>query len=90
MTKVKKLVGVVTTSVILMFSVTGCGGGKQVTGDCDLCGNTAPLYTYNVTLEGQKETGHVCEDCLNNMKLGVDVYKAQGVSISFSSKKYVK
>lgn len=91
MTKSKKLISVIVTSVLLMFSLTACGG-KQVTGECDECGETRPLYVVTLSSSENSQTGYLCKECSDEIKEYVAVMKEayNRPDVKCSVKKYKK
>lgn len=59
--KVTVMVGLVS---MMALSLTGC---KKKT-ECEMCGETKSCYKYEITYDGDSESGYLCDDCADTMK----------------------
>lgn len=78
----KKTVAVVGLVSMMAVAMTGCAKKTE----CEGCNETKKCHKYECTLDGETETGYLCDSCADMMKGMVDSAKALGMDASMKKK----
>lgn len=82
-------VAVLAIIAVVLVIVLGKGGGKsksKVT-TCEMCSEEKSCYEYEITMDGETESGWLCDDCADTMEGLISLAKAMDPSTDAKMKK---
>lgn len=79
----KKVVSVAAVTVMMAMCFTGCAKKTE----CEGCNETKKCNKYEVTMEGDTETGWLCKDCADEMESMVDLINSMQPGTASMKKK---
>lgn len=56
----------VLVSLVSMMTISLAGCAKKT--ECEMCQETKKCYKYEMTVEGETESGYLCDTCADTMK----------------------
>ncbi len=59
----KKIISIIALLAVSTVCFAGCGKEEQVTGTCDMCGYSRPLYKVVAGVPDNMMEDHVCKPC---------------------------
>lgn len=78
----KKTVAVAGIITMMAMTMTGCAKKTE----CEMCEETKKCNKYEITMDGESESGYLCEDCADQMQAIVDLAKAGGADAKMKKK----